>query len=132
MNLIILLGMCCMDVRTTQDLATFKAEVKRTLEFEKAKLRTYEQAYNLSKETKQPLVVYIGCHENDIELFNSLKGKVILCYLPSTEDPLISKNTSSGEKVIFGTWDADGNLTRSSVAAEYFNLNPEHFLKGVK
>lgn len=90
------------------------------IELEKVKLRTYNEAMTLAEKEGKPIVVCVGCHADDVDLFNSLKGKVILCYLQASQHPFQTTN----EGVVIGLWTTHGGKTmcqRHNVAANSFS-----------
>lgn len=92
--------------------------LKDEIAFEKEKLVTYGDAIQASKGNRLPIVTLVGCYVDDIQLFLSLKGKVILCYLPSKATPF----TTLESGVVVGLWNADGSTcVRHDVAAITFS-----------
>jgi hypothetical protein len=89
------------------------------IELEKAKLLSYTEAMLLSEKEKKPIVVCVGCHVDNVDLFNSLKGKVILCYLQANGHPFAELQ----EGVVVGHWttkDSKPLCQRYNVAAKLF------------
>lgn len=109
-----------------EDIAKAKEEFWKK-ERQKEKL-TLLEAQALAKEENKGVLVFVGCHTEDSSLFNSLKGKVILCYLPIDEDPMPSSplKEENKAKVIFMNCGPDGGWQRASVAAEFFT-SPDSF-----
>lgn len=90
--------------------------LKDEIEFEKVKLLSYETALNGSKETQLPLICFVGCNVDDITLFLTLKGKVILCYLQSNASPFTEINIG----VVVGLW-KQGQCKRFDVSPYTFS-----------
>lgn len=90
--------------------------LKDEIAFEKAKLVAYSDASAESKKGKLPLVVMVGCNVDDISLYMQLKGKVILCYLPSNTAPF----TTVESGVAVGLWNGE-TCVRHDVTAYTFS-----------